>query len=1103
MSNQLVITSGAKVRSLEGVITGSTGVLNSLPINGANGIPQLDSSGKILVSQLPNSVMEYKGTWNANTNTPTLADGTGNQGDVYLCNVAGTTNFGSGPIAFVVGDQVIYSGTIWQRASGATGTVTSVAVTESGDALSITGSPITTSGTINIGFAGSSAQYVAGDGSLVTFPTIITEAQNLITDVYNETGATLTKGTVVYINGGHGNLPTVTKAIATSDATSAQTYGIVQANITNNNNGHVVVIGSLGDLDTQAYAAGTQLYLSSTTAGAWTSVKQYAPAHLVYVAIVVRSHPTQGIVEVRIQNGFELDELHNVSAQSPSNNEGIFYNTSTSLWENKSIATALGYTPISLTSLSATTPLSYNNTTGAFSISQATTSTNGYLSSTDWNTFNSKGSGSVTSVALSAPTGFSVTGSPITTTGTLALAFATGYSLPTNASQTNWDTAYSLRITSATSPLSITSNVISISQASGSTNGYLSSTDWTTFNSKQGAITLTTTGTSGAATLVGSTLNIPQYQAAGTYVTSVTGTSPIISSGGITPAISITQATTSTSGYLSSTDWNTFNGKQNALTNPVTGTGTSGQVTYFNGTSSVTGSNNLKFDGTNLSIGNPSSPLAQLHVYNASAAATILLQTNSTTDYSEIAVRNDSSTATSYFRQYSTAATGSDFGISRAGLALFFSNYATNFAIGTRNGGSLIFGTADTERMRINTSGNVGIGVTTGSGKLFVKQSGTGFETGINSYCSANDSFISMAHTGSVGIISTSYNSTGSYLPLTFATSDTERMRITSAGLVGIGTTSPSYKLDTYGTSGTTSLRVRDGNLTATAQILLECANTFSGTSQAFISGVGANGGNNSIDLLFGTASGSSSAAERMRISSAGNVGIGTSSPAQTLDVNGTIQISGSGNWIKYDTATAFFGSASTISGGAASQLGIRSGSDILFAAGGATERMRITSAGNIEVKTSGAYISFFGTTQNTALQSLNDTTLRIRTLLSGNGALSIESLGTGLVYSNSGLLTSTNPSDKRLKDNITNLSYGLNEILQLRPVSYHWKDDKINQGIQFGFIAQEVQEIMPEAVKEFGDEIKYLGLEKDAIYAALVKSVQELKAEIDELKNK
>jgi len=83
MSQQIQITGGAKVRNLDGVITGSTGVLNSLPINGANGIPQLDSNGKILVSQLPNSVMEYKGMWNVATNTPYLVNGTGNAGDVY------------------------------------------------------------------------------------------------------------------------------------------------------------------------------------------------------------------------------------------------------------------------------------------------------------------------------------------------------------------------------------------------------------------------------------------------------------------------------------------------------------------------------------------------------------------------------------------------------------------------------------------------------------------------------------------------------------------------------------------------------------------------------------------------------------------------------------------------------------------------------------------------------------------------------------------------------------------------------------------------------------------------------------------------------------
>ena len=178
MSQQLQITGGAKVRSLEGVITGSTGILSSLPINGSNGIPQLDSNGKILVSQLPNSVMEYKGTWNVTTNTPYLVNGVGNPGDVYLVTNAATSgtshDFGAGPITFFNGDQVIYDGSAWQRATGSSGSVTSVSVVESSSAsaLTITGSPITTSGTIVIVFAGTVAQYVAGDGSLITFPTL-------------------------------------------------------------------------------------------------------------------------------------------------------------------------------------------------------------------------------------------------------------------------------------------------------------------------------------------------------------------------------------------------------------------------------------------------------------------------------------------------------------------------------------------------------------------------------------------------------------------------------------------------------------------------------------------------------------------------------------------------------------------------------------------------------------------------------------------------------------------------------------------------------------------------------------------------------------------
>jgi len=71
----------------------------------------------------------------------------------------------------------------------------------------------------------------------------------------------------------------------------------------------------------------------------------------------------------------------------------------------------------------------------------------------------------VTSVAMSVPTGLSVTGTPITSTGTFVVTFTAGYSIPTTAKQTQWDTAYTNRITSATAPLGIASNVISITQS--------------------------------------------------------------------------------------------------------------------------------------------------------------------------------------------------------------------------------------------------------------------------------------------------------------------------------------------------------------------------------------------------------------------------------------------------------------------------------------------------------------------------------------------------------------------------------------------------------------------------------------------------------------
>lgn len=98
-----------------------------------SGVATLDGGGKVPSSQLPASVMQYQGQWNASTNTPTLANGTGSAGDVYEVTVAGSTNFGAGSISFNIGDWAVYDGSVWEKSinsnevvsvNGLTGAVT-------------------------------------------------------------------------------------------------------------------------------------------------------------------------------------------------------------------------------------------------------------------------------------------------------------------------------------------------------------------------------------------------------------------------------------------------------------------------------------------------------------------------------------------------------------------------------------------------------------------------------------------------------------------------------------------------------------------------------------------------------------------------------------------------------------------------------------------------------------------------------------------------------------------------------------------------------------------------------------------------------------------
>lgn len=159
-------------------------------------------------------------------------------------------------------------------------------------------------------------------------------AKNLEVYVRNQTGATLAAGTIVYIDGATGNRPTVTKAQANNDANSAQTFGFTKTSIANNGFGYVIVRGEVENLDTSALTEGQQLYLSPTTSGTWTTTKPSAPQHLVYVGIVVRAHPTQGVILVAIQNGYELNELHDVKITSVSNGQVLKYDSAQGLWVN-------------------------------------------------------------------------------------------------------------------------------------------------------------------------------------------------------------------------------------------------------------------------------------------------------------------------------------------------------------------------------------------------------------------------------------------------------------------------------------------------------------------------------------------------------------------------------------------------------------------------------------------------------------------------------------------------------------------------------------------------------------------------------------------------
>lgn len=360
-----------------------------------------------------------------------------------------------------------------------------------------------TDGTLDLGLKGGAVTLQLG--------------QEMVKRIVNGAGINLTDAAyqVVKVIGAQGQRLQVALAQANNDLNSATTLGIVTENINNNQEGFITISGEVREINTtgslqgETWADGDILYLSPSTAGKITNIKPTAPNHMVILGYVEYAHANHGKIFVKIDNGYEIGELHDVNTTGQATNDGLFLD-SDGVWKPKTIAEILGYTPVtSARTISTTAPLTGGGDLSAnrtLAITQAGASADGYLSSTDWNTFNNK--------------------QPLITAGTTAQYYRGDKTfqtldtsvVPENTNLYYTDTRARAAIT-GTAPISVTSGVVSISQAGGAANGYLSSTDWNTFNNKQAALNGT-----GFVKISGTTISYDNS----TYLTTISG----ISAGG-------------------------------------------------------------------------------------------------------------------------------------------------------------------------------------------------------------------------------------------------------------------------------------------------------------------------------------------------------------------------------------------------------------------------------------------------------------------------------------------------------------------------------------------------------------------------------------------
>ena len=229
----------------------------------------------------------------------------------------------------------IYDGTVWQNGAVSTADfVSKLGDTMTGEldlpSLQFTG------GTLTQGTMSWNTEDETVD--LAVSPDVTYQlGQELGYTARNISGATLTNGTVVRVTGASGSKITIDAADATTEVNSSSTFAVVTEDISNNSTGKITTEGLVRGLDTSTFTEGVAIWLS-TTSGTFTATKPATPNHLVHVGWVVRSHATEGTILVKINNGWEVDELHDVLIGTLANNDLLFWDATNSYWYNKTLA---------------------------------------------------------------------------------------------------------------------------------------------------------------------------------------------------------------------------------------------------------------------------------------------------------------------------------------------------------------------------------------------------------------------------------------------------------------------------------------------------------------------------------------------------------------------------------------------------------------------------------------------------------------------------------------------------------------------------------------------------------------------------------------------